>query len=58
MASGIFGGHVPRCKSDGHYEEVQCQSGTSVCWCVDENGKELPGTRSNKEIKCPVVGEK
>ena len=36
---------APRCKLDGQYEEVQCQRSTGECWCVDKDGKELPGTR-------------
>ena len=45
-----------RCKKDGSYEEVQCQN-YGICWCVDENGKEVPGTRSNNGIRCPRRGE-
>ena len=45
-----------RCKKDGSYEEVQCQN-YGICWCVDENGKEVPGTQSNNGIRCPRRGE-
>lgn len=44
-----------RCKKDGSYEEVQCQK-YGICWCVDEDGNELPGTRSSSEIRCPGRG--
>ena len=47
---------IPRCKLDGRYEEVQCQSTSGKCWCVDQNGKEIPKTRSSELIKCPVEG--
>ena len=48
---------VPRCKLDGQYEEVQCQGSMGECWCVDVDGKELPGTRSPQLIRCPVLGK-
>ena len=44
-----------RCKKDGSYEEVQCQK-YGVCWCVDEDGDEIPGTRSSSVITCPRKG--
>lgn len=47
---------VPRCKLDGQYEEVQCQGSTGECWCVDSDGKELPGTRTTEPVKCPILG--
>ena len=50
---GIF---VPRCKLDGRYEEVQCQGSSGECWCVDQDGKELPGTKTTKPVKCPLSG--
>ncbi|XP_048580501.1 thyroglobulin isoform X2 [Nematostella vectensis] len=49
-------GYVPLCKQDGRFEEVQCRGDVSECWCVDHEGQELPGTRSTKLIKCPVIG--
>jgi len=45
-----------RCKLDGQYEEVQCQGSTGECWCVDKDGKELPGTRTTELLKCPTIG--
>lgn len=47
---------APRCKLDGQYEEVQCQGSTGECWCVDKDGKEIPGTRTTEPVKCPVIG--
>lgn len=47
---------VLRCKLDGQYEEVQCQGSTGQCWCVDQDGKELSGTRTTKEVRCPIIG--
>ncbi|KAG8515493.1 Thyroglobulin, partial [Galemys pyrenaicus] len=34
---------VPSCTAEGSYEDVQCFDGE--CWCVDSQGKELPGSR-------------
>lgn len=45
-----------RCKLDGQYEEVQCQGSSGECWCVDKDGKELPGTRTTELLKCPILG--
>ncbi|KAG8544782.1 hypothetical protein GDO81_021862, partial [Engystomops pustulosus] len=36
--------HVPSCEDDGSYKSVQCQQG-GQCWCVDYNGREIPGSR-------------
>ena len=39
---GVF---VPDCNSDGSYKPIQCLQSEGPCWCVDDNGKEVPGTR-------------
>lgn len=39
------GTYVPRCKPDGSYNDVQCHGYTGLCWCVDEKGNEILGTR-------------
>ncbi|XP_066570664.1 thyroglobulin [Amia ocellicauda] len=36
---------VPQCTKSGQYEEVQCLG--SECWCVDSQGREIPGSRSD-----------
>uniref|UniRef100_A0A2R5L5B6 Uncharacterized protein n=1 Tax=Ornithodoros turicata TaxID=34597 RepID=A0A2R5L5B6_9ACAR len=36
---------VPKCRPDGSYEPVQCHGGE--CWCVDEFGVEITGSRSS-----------
>ena len=38
-----MGEFVPSCKEDGSYNEKQCGGG--FCWCVDESGQEIKGTR-------------
>lgn len=45
-----------KCKDSGEYEEIQCDSNLKECWCVDQNGYEIPGTRTSGSLKCPVIG--
>lgn len=48
---------VPSCTAEGSYEEVQCFAGE--CWCVDSQGKELPGSRvRGGRPRCPTECEK
>ncbi|KAM5280719.1 thyroglobulin [Ctenodactylus gundi] len=48
---------VPSCTAEGHYEDVQCFAGE--CWCVDLQGKELPGSRVRSgRPRCPTECEK
>lgn len=46
----------PRCRKDGSFEQIQCQNEkrNRNCWCVDEYGVEIPGTRSHtrEEVRC------
>ncbi|KAF5273134.1 hypothetical protein FQA39_LY07624 [Lamprigera yunnana] len=38
---------VPRCSKSGSFEPIQCDNEiVSSCWCVDEQGFELPGTKA------------
>ncbi|XP_075049415.1 nidogen-2 [Mixophyes fleayi] len=39
---GVF---VPECDEEGNYVPQQCHSSTGHCWCVDQNGVEVDGTR-------------
>ncbi|KAH0617426.1 hypothetical protein JD844_015619 [Phrynosoma platyrhinos] len=48
---------VPACTKEGRYKEMQCYVGD--CWCVDLNGKEIPGTRVHgTRLRCPTTCEK
>lgn len=38
------GRFVPRCTLDGSFADVQCRG--SVCYCVDEDGNEIIGTKT------------
>uniref|UniRef100_A0A7N6FEM8 Nidogen 2a (osteonidogen) n=1 Tax=Anabas testudineus TaxID=64144 RepID=A0A7N6FEM8_ANATE len=43
--------YVPQCEPDGQFSPVQCFGETTYCWCVDQDGREVPGTRSNDVVK-------
>lgn len=47
--------YIAQCdENDGSWKEVQCGP-DSICWCVDEEGNEKIGTRSNQNsINCTV----
>ncbi|KFO85123.1 Thyroglobulin, partial [Buceros rhinoceros silvestris] len=48
---------VPTCTEEGRYEEVQCYAGE--CWCLDNSGKEVPGSRvQGRRPRCPTDCEK
>ena len=50
-------GYIPKCKSDGRFEEIQCLASQKVCWCVDQAGNEIQGTRtSSNNLRCPSAG--
>ncbi|XP_019124008.2 thyroglobulin [Larimichthys crocea] len=45
---------VLRCSLSGLFESVQCDSSRGQCWCVDQDGMELYGTRqSGSPLRCP-----
>ncbi|KAI4885762.1 hypothetical protein NFI96_031285 [Prochilodus magdalenae] len=43
--------YLPQCDSDGEFNPVQCYGDSSYCWCVDKDGREMPGTRSHDAVK-------
>ncbi|XP_072318015.1 thyroglobulin-like, partial [Eucyclogobius newberryi] len=40
------------CEPDGSFSSTQCQQ-EALCWCVDSDGREIPGTRTDpNSIRC------
>jgi len=35
----------PRCTPAGQYDVMQCTASQALCWCSDQNGNEIAGTR-------------
>ncbi|XP_078573930.1 uncharacterized protein LOC144860543 isoform X5 [Branchiostoma floridae x Branchiostoma japonicum] len=46
QASAMIGRYVPQCTEDGRYRPLQCHSSTGYCWCVDELGETIEGTKA------------
>ncbi|XP_060030952.1 nidogen-2 isoform X2 [Erinaceus europaeus] len=38
--------YVPQCDDLGHFIPLQCHGKSDFCWCVDKDGREVEGTRS------------
>ncbi|XP_075387294.1 nidogen-2 isoform X2 [Tenrec ecaudatus] len=38
--------YVPQCDDLGHFVPLQCHGKSDFCWCVDKDGREVEGTRS------------
>ncbi|NXK44006.1 THYG protein, partial [Chauna torquata] len=39
-------GYIPQCEGDnGMFSPIQCGQDEESCWCVFDNGEEVPGTR-------------
>lgn len=45
---------LPSCDNSGDYEPVQCDPATGNCFCVDESGFEVAGTRARslESVNC------
>jgi hypothetical protein len=52
-ATGMMGEFVPDCAEDGSYAPIQCNGSTGYCWCVDEDGNEIPGTAIQSWVGTP-----
>lgn len=46
------GTFIPSCDEDGYYRRAQCEPGGGECWCVDQHGVELTGTRGHGSPDC------
>lgn len=43
----------PQCDADGHFIPTQCDLSTGQCWCVDDGGRFIPGSLTNRRApKC------
>ncbi|KAM4581065.1 thyroglobulin [Odontesthes bonariensis] len=48
-------GDIPHCSEDGRFRSVQCSGRSQECWCVDAEGQEVAGTRTNSSAPhCPT----
>ncbi|XP_075999765.1 testican-2 [Genypterus blacodes] len=49
------GMYVPSCDEDGYYRKVQCDQSRGECWCADQHGEELTGSRIHGNPDCDEV---
>ncbi|KFO74596.1 Nidogen-2, partial [Cuculus canorus] len=47
--------YVPQCDAEGNFTPLQCHGDSGYCWCVDENGREIQGTRSEPGSTPPCL---
>ncbi|XP_071963975.1 papilin-like isoform X2 [Antedon mediterranea] len=52
LISQPYGVYIPQCTSDGDYVKVQCHSGD--CWCVNDNGEDIIGTKYPVKERRPI----
>ncbi|XP_041124851.1 testican-2-like isoform X2 [Polyodon spathula] len=46
------GMYIPNCDEDGYYRKLQCDQRKEECWCVDQHGGELAGSRIHGNPDC------
>ncbi|XP_039593799.1 nidogen-1 [Polypterus senegalus] len=51
----VPGQYIPVCDDQGNYRPLQCHGSTGQCWCVDRNGQEIQGTRTQPGIRPPCI---
>ena len=56
LPKGLIGAFVPQCNADGSFKSEQCWGSTGYCWCVDEHGAEIPGTKVRGKPDCSKKG--
>ncbi len=44
--------YIPRCELNGSFSLVQCWGDVVVCWCVDDEGQIISGTRTKGTPQC------
>uniref|UniRef100_A0A7M5VFX9 Papilin n=1 Tax=Clytia hemisphaerica TaxID=252671 RepID=A0A7M5VFX9_9CNID len=55
-STGFIGAFTPQCDSKGQFEKIQCWNAIGHCWCVDNDGRELEGTRAEgQQPDCTAV---
>ncbi|XP_044872455.1 nidogen-2 isoform X1 [Mauremys mutica] len=47
--------YVPQCDALGNFNPLQCHGNSGYCWCVDESGREVHGTRSEPGVPPPCL---
>ncbi|XP_016316301.1 testican-2-like isoform X2 [Sinocyclocheilus anshuiensis] len=47
--------YIPSCDEDGFYRRLQCDKSRGECWCVDQHGGELMGSRIHGNPDCEEV---
>ncbi|KAI4874195.1 hypothetical protein NFI96_008670 [Prochilodus magdalenae] len=47
-----LGTFIPSCDEDGYYRKLQCDQSRGECWCVDQHGGELMGSRIHGNPDC------
>ncbi|XP_050752742.1 nidogen-2 isoform X1 [Gymnogyps californianus] len=47
--------YVPQCDAGGEFTPLQCHGDSGYCWCVDESGREIQGTRSEPGSTPPCI---
>uniref|UniRef100_A0A8C4HZI0 SPARC (osteonectin), cwcv and kazal like domains proteoglycan 2 n=1 Tax=Dicentrarchus labrax TaxID=13489 RepID=A0A8C4HZI0_DICLA len=47
--------YIPSCDEDGYYRKVQCDQSRGECWCVDQHGGEMMGSRIHGNPDCDEV---
>ncbi|XP_041921993.1 testican-2 [Alosa sapidissima] len=50
-----LGTYIPSCDEDGYYRKLQCDQSRGQCWCVDQHGGELMGSRIHGNPDCDEV---
>uniref|UniRef100_A0A8C6UEQ4 CD74 molecule, major histocompatibility complex, class II invariant chain a n=1 Tax=Neogobius melanostomus TaxID=47308 RepID=A0A8C6UEQ4_9GOBI len=52
---GMLGSYRPQCDEQGNYRPMQCWHSTRQCWCVDENGTPIEGSKTQGHLDCDKV---